>query len=105
MRYLLAVLALTGCSAQTTPQAPPLYQPDEGDPSLSCPEDTDLALYAYFCDDQGGISGCMAGTEPSMCDQATSTRHDCACDSLTTCQSYRDDAGYPAVGCLRGSAP
>lgn len=103
MRTLLLLTTLTlGCGLETSQASPPpLYQPDESPPSSECPEDTDLASYAFFCDTEGGISGCMVGVEPSMCDQATSTRHNCDCDSLTTCQAYRDTAGNAVIGCLK----
>ena len=98
---LLAALML-GCGLESsTPTPPSLYSPDTESPASQCPEDTDLAGYAFFCDSESGISGCMVGVDPSMCDQATSTRHDCDCDSLTKCQAYRDTAGNAVVGCLK----
>ena len=100
----LAALLLAGCTAPTTP-APGLA--NIADDPAGCPELTDMPAYAYFCDSQGGISLCEATVngreEPSMCDQATTAAHQCSCDSLATCQGYRDGHGYAAVGCVTGA--
>ena len=96
----MAVL-LAGCTSSAAPASPPWVALTE---HPECPELTGLAAYAYFCDSAGGISECQQEVsgiaEPSMCDQATSTLHQCDCDSLSTCQTYRDPEGNAAVGCL-----
>ncbi len=101
MKLWSLTLILTGCAAPTSAPSTTLYYADSQPSSSVCPEQTGQAGYAYFCDAQGGISGCMAGDEPAMCDQATSTRHDCDCDSLTTCKTYADSAGNAVVGCMK----